>query len=149
MPSIIDSSHYRKHISRWIEVFGRERVLIVLLEGVSSSPGQVLEQVYDFLEISRVPLPAVSKGRVYAASLPRFPVLAKIATLGSEWLRERQLYGPLQFGKRIGLKQVYMGASHSLPTLARETREALIQEFEPDVAYVEDLLGRSLTEWRH
>ncbi len=148
MPRIIDSSHYRKHISRWIEAFGRERVLIILLQDISSSPEQVLEQVYSFLEIPYVPLPAVAKERVYTASLPRFPVLAKLATLGSEWLRDKRLYGLLQFAKKIGLRRVYTGASDSLPTLATETREALIQEFEPDIAYVENLLNRSLTKWR-
>ena len=149
MPRIIDSSRYRKHISRWIESFGRERVLIILLQDISSSPEQVLEQAYNFLEISHVPLPAVAKERVYKASLPRFPILAKLATLGSEWLRGKRLYGPLQFAKNIGLKFVYTGASDFLPTLVPETREALIQEFKPDIAYVENLLGRSLAEWRH
>jgi hypothetical protein len=74
--------------------------------------------------------------------------LAKIATLASEWLRNKRLYAPLQFAKNIGLKFVYSGDSDSLPTLAPDTREALIQEFEPDIAYVENLLDRSLTEWR-
>lgn len=149
MPRIIDSSRYRKHIGRWIEAFGREQVLIILLQDISSHPEQVLEQVYDFLEISHMPLPAVAKERVYTASLPRFPVLAKLATQASEWLRDKRLYAPLQFAKNIGLKFVYTGGSDSLPKLAPETREALIQEFEPDIAYVESLLDRSLTEWRH
>jgi hypothetical protein len=148
MPRIIDSSHYRKHMSRWIEAFGRERVLIILLQDISSSPEQVLGQVYDFLKVPHIPLPAVAKKRVYIASLPRFPILAKLATLGSEWLRDRRLYGPLQLAKKVGLKRVYTGDSDSLPTLVPETREVLIREFELDIAYVEDLLGRSLDEWR-
>ena len=147
MPQIIDSSHYCKHISRWIEAFGREQVLIILLQNISSSPEQVLERVYNFLKVSHIPLPAVARERVYMASLPRFPVLAKLATLGSEWLRNKRLYGPLQSAKKLGLKRVYTGSS-SLPTLAPEIRKALIQEFKLDIAYVEDLLGRSLPEWK-
>jgi len=148
MPQIIDSSHYREHISRWIETFGRGGVLIILLQDISSAPEQVLERVYDFLEIPHIPLPAGARERVYAASLPRFPTLAKLATLGSEWLRDKHLYAPLQFAGKLGLKRVYAGSPGSLPTLAPETRKALIAEFKMDVAYVEELLSRSLPEWR-
>jgi hypothetical protein len=148
MPRIIDSSHYRKHIGRWIETFGPKQVLIILLQDFSSTPEHVLKQVYDFLQISHIPLPPMAKERVYTASLPRFPVLARLATQGSEWLRDRRLYAPLRAAKKIGLKRVYTGAPDSLPTLAPDAREALIRILEPDIAYVEDLLGRSLTEWR-
>jgi hypothetical protein len=149
IPCIITASHYRRHISRWIEGFGQEQILIILLQDIASSPEQVLKQIYDFLKIPHIPPPAVAEERVYTASLPRFPILARLATLSSEWLRDKRLYAPLQFAKKIGLKRVYTGTSDSLPTLATEIREALIQKFEPDIVYVENLLNRSLPEWRH
>jgi CubicO group peptidase (beta-lactamase class C family) len=57
------------------------------------------------------------------------------------------MYGPIQFAKKIGLKRVFTGQS-ALPALSPETRKGLIEEFEPDIAYVEQLLGRPLPEWR-
>jgi hypothetical protein len=148
MPRIIDSSHYRKHIKRWTEVFGSEQILIILLEEISASPERVLERTYEFLEINKVRAPASAWKQVNAASLPASPVLASLLTRGSHWLRERRLYGPIELAKNLGLKRIYAGPQDNVPRLEAELRQQLVEEFSSDIAYVEELFGRSLPQWR-
>lgn len=148
MPRIIDSSRYRDHISEWIDLFGPEQILIILQEDIASSPENVLEQVYDFAGIDRVPTPRAVRQRVNEASLPAFPTLARAATRLADRLRDRRLYAPIELAKKLGLKRVYDGFRGQLPILDPEMRKRLVEEFEPDIAYVEKLLRRPLTNWR-
>jgi hypothetical protein len=148
MPRIIDSSCYRKHLKRWLGAFGRERVHIVLLRDIASSPQNVLRDIYDFLNISPISAPSTAHKRVYTASRPRFSTLARLVTSISHWLRGKRLYGIVNLAKRLGVGRVYEGSDDSLPELSSDARKALIEEFESDITYVERLLGRSLPEWR-
>ncbi|HEX8318901.1 sulfotransferase [Longimicrobium sp.] len=148
MPSILDGSRYATHLPRWFREFGRERVLAVLHDDIAAHPERVLEQVYAFAALAPLPLPASAGERVNAASLPRFPLLARAATRGGDWLRERRLYGPINLAKRLNLKRVYSGGMGGAPRMDGDTRARLLREFAPDVAFVEDLLGRELPAWR-
>lgn len=148
MPRIVDSSRYRIHVSRWLEEFGPQQVLILLQDDIASSPERVLERVYEFAGLDPVPPPATTRQRVNAASLPAFPGLARAATHLADRLRDRRLYGPIELAKRLGLKRVYNGFRGRLPTLDPEMRKQLVEEFEPDIAYVERLLERPMTNWR-
>jgi hypothetical protein len=148
MPRIIDSSRYRSHLNRWIERFGSKRVLIILQEDISVSPEQVLDQVYSFSGIARLPAPAVAWERVNVASLPSVPALAWLATCASRALRDRRLHRPIELARRLGLTRIYSGAEELLPAIEPEIRKELVEEFEPDIAYVENLLRRSLADWR-
>ncbi len=148
MPRLLESSRYGRHLSRWIDRFGREQVLVILQEDIASAPAQVLGQVYDFVGIQPMRVPAAATERVNAASLPAFPRLAAAATRLGDWLRDRRLYGPVEMAKALGLKRVYSGFRGKLPALAPAVRERLIGDFEPDIAFVEELIGRSLDAWR-
>jgi hypothetical protein len=149
VPRIVDSSHYRKHMSRWLELFGRQQLLVVLLEDIAVAPGSTLQRMYEFAGIRSTPTPPVAGQRVGAGALPAFPALARLATRAGDWLRDRRLYGPIEFAKKLGFKEVvYAGSSASLPRLEPELEHKLIREFEPDIAYVEELLGRPLNKWR-
>ena len=66
----------------------------------------------------------------------------------ADWLRARRLYGVVEFGKALGLNRVYRGREGNMPDLTEAERTELLAEFEPDIQYVEKLLGRDLSAWR-
>ena len=148
MPRLREASRYCLHLERWIRLFGLEHMQIILQEDIVAAPQMVLERVYSLAGIPSIPPPQALRERVNDASLPRFRSLAKFATRGAEWLREHGLYGPIEFTKRLGLKRIYSNSRGSLPVLSPTMRQALITEFEPDIAYVEALLDRPLPGWR-
>jgi hypothetical protein len=148
MPRLLDASRYRPHLERWTHLFGLEQMQFILQEDIATSPQSVLESVYSLAGIPPIPPPQALQERVNDASLSRSPTVAKLATRGAEWLRERRLYGPIEFAKQLGLKRIYSSFRGNLPALAPSTRRELITEFEPDIAYVEALLDRPLPHWR-
>jgi hypothetical protein len=148
MPELLETSRYAVHLPRWLAVFGAEQVRVVLHDDIAREPERVLDEVYAFAGLAPVPAPREARERVNAASLPRYPRLARAATAGADWLRGRGLYGAVNLAKRLGLKRVYRGRRGGVPALDHETRALLVRRLEPDIAYVETLLGRELPGWR-
>ena len=60
-----------------------------------------------------------------------------------------RLYGVVEFGKALGLKNVYRGLDGDMPELTQADRTRLLVEFEPDMQYLESLLDRDLSAWRN
>jgi hypothetical protein len=148
MPRIIDSSHYRIHVDRWRKIFGSDQVLVILLDDIASSPDSVLKRTFEFIGVEEVPLSTKAREAVNVASLPASQALASAATRGADWLRNRGWYGPIELAKKFGLKRIYGGLEDPLPAVEPEVRGHLINEFGQDIAFVEELIHRSLPEWR-
>lgn len=148
MPRIIESSHYRIHLSRWIELFGREQVHIILQDDISACPEHTLKQIYKFIGISDSPMPKGIRERINIAANVRFPSMARFFDRKAKWFRDRRLYGIINLLKMLGVKELYTRASTDARLLEPESRNNLTKEFEKDIEYVEKLLRRQLPEWR-
>lgn len=57
---ILTHGHYAAHLERWFEVFDQDRFLIVDAADLFTDPESAMNQVYDWLGVSRRPLPPVS-----------------------------------------------------------------------------------------
>lgn len=148
MPRIVDSGRYAAHLPRWIDRFGREQVHLMFVQDLAEEPEEVLVRVYDFLGV-KVPedLPDAVNARVNSATMSRFPWLARWATRGARWLRERKLHPVVEFGKSLGLRAVYRGGVTD-GTVSDGMKRELADEFEEDIRFVESVTGRSLAHWR-
>ena len=147
-PTIVSSSHYRQHLPAWIEAFGRQRVLILLQEDIGTEPAEVFKRLCDFLGVVDAELPERLEERIYTRSLPRSPFLARNATKVSRWLRDRDLHRVVEALKFLGGGAVYRGGEGRIGELAPQARAELLDRYSADVAFVEELTGRSLEAWR-
>jgi len=148
MPRIIDSGKYAQHIPRWLDKFGIEQVKFLLLDEIESTPETVLKSVSNFLGVAEIALPLEKNQRVNAATMPRFPLLAKAAAQLATGLRANRLHKVVEFGKSLGLKQVYTGGEQQMPGFTASDRFWLKSQYEEDIVFVEKLLGRDLSAWR-
>ena len=149
MPRILTAGHYATHLPRWLDAFGAEQVKCLLLDDIQTAPEAALQALCQFLEISVPEESANHHTPVNAATTPRSPQLARLATQAASLLRAYRLHAPIEWGKRLGLKRIYSGGSpHRAPQLTPERQQQLLARYEPDVRYLEDLLGRDLTAWR-
>jgi hypothetical protein len=148
MPQILTSGHYAIHTPRWLERF--ERVHFLLLEDVATQPVQVLGALYEFLGVRQIahqaPTPASNTAR-----LPRFPRLERIRRSLHRFARERHLYPMLATGRALSrrLRAVVRTdkPAGERPRLAPAQRAWLREYYSEDVAYLEELLHRSLRHW--
>lgn len=146
-PRIITSGHYAEHCPKWEAAFGRENVLYLLQEDSRTHPEQVLDRVYDFLGVPRVPMPSVAREDFSVTHVPRYPRLARLFSETARLLRGLRLHWLVNLGKAAALTRVYQGGE-AAETLTPELRSDLVKTFERDIAWVEQKLGREFPEWR-
>lgn len=147
MPKLFDSSRYEILLPRWIERFGKDKLLILLLQDIASRPAQELQRVHDFLEVRPWMDKDVIGQRIYAASMPKYPRIARFATQISTQLRRNEFHRAVDFARKIGMRRIYQGGAMDVK-LNAETRASLIERFLPTIQYVEELVDRPLPEWR-
>ena len=146
-PRIVDAGLYSRHIPRWLDIFGTTQVTFVFLEDIASNPEAVLGSIYEFLAVEAMPMPSKGYKKFSLASAPRFPWLAKWVTWVAVWLRGERLHEIVELGKAMGFRKIYTGGKDVSP-LSPNDRQRLLEIYEQDVEFVENLLGRDLSSWR-
>jgi len=139
--------HYR-NLSRYLELFPQERILIVFYDDISERPGEVLTQVFRFLGVRCDLLPELATKRVNEARFIRLPLLAK-AIWKIRWtLRDHRMYRVVDLVKRSGIMDLFfgVGAPKGVKYLP-EDRHVVRELFLEDVRELSKLTGRNLDHW--
>lgn len=149
VPRILDAGRYTKHILRWLDTFGADRVTFVLLEDIASHPETVLNDLYDFLGVETISMPVEGHTKIGSAvTIPRYPRLARIAAQGVTILHTHGLHKLVRLGKALGLRKIYAGSEKRTIKLAVSEQIQLLKMYEADITFVETLLNRDLSVWR-
>lgn len=138
----LQSGWYGSHVARYLDQLGAERVRVVLADDLAADSPRVLRGLWDDLGVDPdVPLDA--PGRVNEALGHRAaPVLRLARATGVMRLRNRL---PESTRERIKARLARMG---SKPPMDARDRAELVAYFAPEVAKLEELLGRDLSVWR-
>jgi hypothetical protein len=143
-----DNGRYAQHLERWLAVFGKERVHVIVFDDfVADTPG-VFRDLLTFLDISADHMPAS-----FAVHNPSHRQRRSVRALADSrlgrLLTTRLL--PVLIGerRRAGLAKRFRRSSVSRRDVTREpvpphVRSALESELAPDVARLSNLLGRDL-----
>lgn len=132
--------YYAEAVARYLELFGRDRVMVVLFEELVGPDDEPRRRLAGFLgvEFPDGPLPRVNiGGRV------RSPALA--ALLESRALRAARRFLPLGLRTRVS-RSVLSSVTIEKPALDPAMRTALRRRYAGDVARLEALIGRA-TGW--
>lgn len=149
MPRILSSGEYAIHIPRWLDMFGENQVAFVLLEDIGSKPATTLKRIYEFLGVAPITMPSIGNERINSLAMPRFRRLAKIAARVVTYMDAHAQHNAVELGKMLGLnKLIYSGGEREMSGLTQSDQLQLLEKYETDIAYVEDLLARDLSTWR-
>lgn len=151
LPAIVDSSLYAKHLTRWLDAFGRKSVHITCYNDLKLHRARYVWQVDLAFGLPPAPPQAVPTQKVNASSLPRNLLLARISRRAVARLHRSGLHRLVNAGKRIGLPDLVYGRSGGAPpgqNMRADTRRYLVERFAPDVADLERLLDVNLDGWR-
>ena len=150
IPQIIEAGHYGQHIPRWLDKFGPDQVTFILQEDIGSRPGKVLASIFRFLNIEIVDASQISNIRFSTVNgIPRYRWMARLASSSATWLRAHRLHRINDFGKKLGLPNIYGGSQQTIAPLKPTERDWLLSIYEPDIAFVETILERDLSTWRN
>jgi hypothetical protein len=141
-------ARFSEQVERYINIFGRDRVLIIIFEEFKEDTKRVYKETLRFLGVStdfeadfRVvnPAKAVRSRRVmrFIADPPRLlrPLAEKLSTVG--WLRDKVKWVLDRFNVKVS----------SRSPMDRQLRRRLLKEFAPEIERLSKIIGKDLTFW--
>jgi hypothetical protein len=143
---------YAEQLSRYLELFPRERIHIVLFDDIAARPREVARDLYTFLGIDPSFVPTVIGKKVNAARTVRSSSFRSVAGRTSAFLRlhARSLMNLLVPQNGV-LHRAYLASNlvkKPYPPMRPETRARLRGYFAKDIARLETMLGRDLSTWK-
>lgn len=154
-----DRGLYYTHLTRYLEHFARENMLILIYEELRYDNEKAITECFDFLGLDRAKIdgsPAVPKtvgaqvnqGR----DLKRFhgtAVALRRSIAGTMMRLPRKVREPLLGTGRKAFEQVLrrLPEERSYKRLDPGVRQELLQEFMPEIKQLEELLDRDLSIW--
>jgi hypothetical protein len=147
-----DTARFARQVQRYFDVFGPERVHVVLQEDLAADPAAVYRNTLRFLEVdSTRGLPQFQ--RVNAAKTVRSRALRSVLndpTVRSAILAVRPMLPQALFhaAHRVErLLQHFNSSNEKPPPLDPELVSVLRREFAPEVEQLGKLIGRDLSHW--
>lgn len=141
-PEALQDSRYSAHLPRWIDLFGPDRLKVIITEDLDVDPGPTMADVASWLGVpNRWRLPAEHLNRGAPASHPR---MAAAGHHVGSWLRRSRLDGVLSSSvaeqlRHVVLKpRVDLGAPLASPGEVSAVRAELTAEYE----FASDVTGR-------
>lgn len=147
-PRLLDQGRYATHLRRYLDRFPREQVLVQLFDDLREDPQAYADEVFDFLGVPRLSLPASALRARMPAGTPRNATLVQAARAGSNLAKRagfRRLRSRVKrsVAVRQALYRPYTDDRPSVdPGLARELR----REFEAEVGELDGILGGSVSQ---
>jgi hypothetical protein len=147
-PRLLDRGRYATHLSRYLEHFPATQLHVGLFDDLRSDPQEYADEVYDFLGLDRIVLSPADLRERMPAGRPRNAAMVGLAkrasrTAASVGLRRWRSRIKRSTMVRSALYRQYRDDKPRLdPAVAAELRRG----FADEVARLDDLLGRSVSE---
>lgn len=139
-------ARFSSQVQRYIDAFGRNRVMIGLQEDMRNDLQGFIEKLHKFLGVTPIPLSDTS-WQNKSRNLSRVDLLVKNAWWRSPLFRKIVRRSP------SGARQAYRFiTSRLLPSVRKNTfdpalRERLTCEFRDEILHLQSLLDRDLSHW--
>lgn len=140
----VDLGLYSNQVKRYIDTFGRERVLVILFEDMTTDPQAVMSRVATFLGVDATAFPEQTFLEVHNKFEASRGLIAR-SILHSRVVRlwSRRL---LPKSTRVALRNSFLVKPEDRPVLSDEMRMLLSARFADDVRQLERLLGEDLSK---
>jgi len=146
-PGAIDRGKYFELVSRYLERFRREQLLVVVFEDMVRCPTEVLPEVYAFVGVDPSFVASSAEDAVNASGVPRFHRAYVRAQEVSRMLSDRGAGKLVALAKRTGAARVLKSSTSGTAPFAPlppSTAADLARTYADDVGSLSELLGRDL-----
>ncbi|MGQ0850070.1 MAG: sulfotransferase family protein [Actinomycetota bacterium] len=135
--------HYHEQLSRYFEVFSRDRIHMFLFDDLKESELRVVQGIYQFLAVDPEFEPDLATPH-NVGGVPSSMMLERLLTSS----RLRRLADPLIPKQAINrLRRLRMRNMSTAPPLPAVLRSELIGRFQVDIDKTAGLIGRDLSSW--
>ena len=140
---ILDIGNYAAHLRKYVELFGREKLLILFFEGVTSDPEQQIAKVRSHLGLKPRPLATSAVKKVKDKTARHVPPRMRERLA---WMKP--IVRPLRGTPAFETVRETIAREIEYPPLTEELRERLNDYFAPSIEALEELSGQSLEHWQ-
>jgi hypothetical protein len=153
-PTYVEQGLYATNLERWLEVFPRNQIHVVVYDEIRSSPEKALRDLYGFLGVAGAHRPEGFDQPEYASPRFRSPGFQRV--VATTWHRAEQALGAkaLTALRATRLPRIVKrmnratGGEPLVPKLTLEDRASLRRLFEDDLSRLPALVGRDVPDWR-
>ncbi|HRI92127.1 MAG TPA: sulfotransferase domain-containing protein [Accumulibacter sp.] len=152
-PSYVEQGLYYRHLSRWVDIFGRSGMHIVLTEDIRIDRQGVTRRLYEFLQVDPTHRSKALNANSNVSYVPRHRGLERsVAAIrgGLSAVGAGHVWTALG---DVGLRRLYRAGnrrrpSDVIPEPRQETLKSLRATFASDIQKLSDLIERDLQQWR-
>jgi hypothetical protein len=149
-PYTVEMGFYARPLRRFVDAFGAASLLVLVFEDAVRNVDATKQRLGSFLGIDPKGFADAGEEKVNSSYLPRHRRLYHAAFAVGRWLRHHDLYGPIAWAERVGLKRWVSRADRAAEKQAppADALRRLADAYAPDIAEVERLLGIDLRGWK-
>ncbi|MDP9402823.1 MAG: sulfotransferase domain-containing protein [Actinomycetota bacterium] len=145
-PHYVNRSRYALQIRPFLELFGRDKLLLLVFEEYIRDPVASLKQVAEYLGVSPTPFQELDISPKHASVGVDYRTKAGQALFNKKFVQKVAPYVPK--GARALGTRPFKRRLHHKPEISNDVREALGRLLADDVRAVEGLMGRRIDLWR-
>lgn len=149
---LMESSKYATHLKSWQQTFGEENVRALLYDDLKQDPQFFVNQLADFIGISRFPLAPSQVTHVHSSeplTQPRSYYRTRSAGYLADWFKTHRFDRIVAAAKRSSLGTWFLGGGAGFAEMRPEVVRSLYDQFRPEVEELENMLGRDLGGWKY
>jgi hypothetical protein len=148
-PAALGGGLYHRHLARYLALFRRDALLVLIYEELVQDPGRELARLTGFLDVPLIwsDPAALLRERVNPSEIPRFRRSFALARRAGGALTRRDLNRPVRLAKRVGVHR-WFGRAGGEPSMSAVERQRLADFYRDDVRQLSRLLRRDLDIWR-
>jgi hypothetical protein len=146
----VNCSRYHMQLTRYVDFFPLERVLVITSEDLKSRRIDTLQEVFRFLGVDDEFSTSAFDEIVYPSErMARKPKLAYVLTAVADRVKESPVrrYLPSGLRRPITMLGRRTGKKIVRPTVSADLRARLQDELAPDVARLRELTGKDFGAW--
>ena len=136
------AGNFATHLQSYIDLFGRERLLILFFEGVTDDPETQMSRVRAHLGLPPHPLATAGREKVKDKSAPTVPPQLRKRLA---WMKP--IVRPLQGSSAFEAVRGLVAREIQYPQLSVELRKRLNEYYGPSIEALEKMSGQSLSHW--
>jgi hypothetical protein len=145
-------SRYGTHLARWLEVFPRSRILVLVQEEIQSDPLAQARRLYHFVEVDPDHQSTLLFRRSHESVGAHRPALSGAWRVVGDFGRRSGLEVLVESIKRLSPVSRIMAANRrdlrvEIPWMHRDTEQALQCELAPDLIKLAELAARNEWPW--
>lgn len=148
-PELLQRGNYSEQLTNFIDVFGLDKIKIILKENIDSKPKEVVSNIYAFLDVNPDFVPPILEKKVSPGIAPKIKVLEsmrrKIYSLSKK-------YAPwfIDFVKKYRIAEFYRKINSEKGfTVTPEVTKTLSNYYENEIIATEELINENLNIWKN